>query len=310
MEAEQAFDAKHPVAAKTRAFDHAPGQFVSVEGIRLHYVARGAGAPVVLLHGNAGSVDDFAPLLDVLGAQDFRAFAFDRPGHGLSERPPHPHATIETQARLMRGAVRTIGVEGQVLLVGHSWGAALALAYALQFTGEVAALLLLAPAAYPDAENFALWERAIVARSGRGTSLLLRLLRPFAAHVIRRDLRRAFAPDPVPADYLRAALAAWTRPSQLRAIVQDDAGFNEGVRSLVSRYPTLNAPTLILTGDGDQLVDHARHARQLRFTLPQAHLIELADTGHMLPQTRPAEVCRALRSLQRSVRVGDDALSG
>ena len=63
------------------------GEFVEVEGVRLHFVARGEGRPVVLLHGNTGFAHDFSAVLASLDPLEFRAFAFDRPGHGFSERP-------------------------------------------------------------------------------------------------------------------------------------------------------------------------------------------------------------------------------
>ncbi|PYS82008.1 MAG: hypothetical protein DMF67_14410 [Acidobacteria bacterium] len=136
------------------------GEFVEVEGVRLHYLSRGEGRPVVLLHGNSGFAHDFAAVLETLDAGEFRALAFDRPGHGFSERPPQDGA-MSTQARLLRGALASLGVR-KPLLVGHSWGGTLALAYALQFADEVSALVLLAPAAYGDAEETNAAQRIIV----------------------------------------------------------------------------------------------------------------------------------------------------
>src|ERR1043165_8484582 len=119
------------------------GEFVEGEGLRLHYLSRGEGRPVLLLHGISGFAHDFVPVLEVLDEKKFRAFAFDRPGHGYSERPANDGA-MSSQARLIRGALSSLGVR-RPLVVGHSWGAALALSYALQYPGEVAALVLLAP---------------------------------------------------------------------------------------------------------------------------------------------------------------------
>src|SRR2546423_5348882 len=124
------------------------GQFVTVEGVRLHYVSAGAGVPVVLLHGNAGFAHDYAALMRALPAHGFHAIAFDRPGHGFSARPNGKTATVAVQARLLRGALQELGV-ARPIIVGHSWSGALALAYALDYEPEVAALVLLAPAVYP-----------------------------------------------------------------------------------------------------------------------------------------------------------------
>src|SRR5467141_1186620 len=61
-------------------------KFVTVDGTRLHFVIRGAGQPVVLIHGNPGSGQDWTPLFAPLAAHH-EVIAFDRPGHGRSQRP-------------------------------------------------------------------------------------------------------------------------------------------------------------------------------------------------------------------------------
>jgi len=64
------------------------GAFIEVDGVRLHYLEKGSGSPVVLLHGNQAMADDFAisGAIDLL-AEKYRVIAFDRPGFGYSERP-------------------------------------------------------------------------------------------------------------------------------------------------------------------------------------------------------------------------------
>ena len=63
------------------------GQFLAVNGVRLHYVERGTGTPLVLLHGNGSMIDDFlcSGLID-LATEKYRVIAFDRPGFGYSKR--------------------------------------------------------------------------------------------------------------------------------------------------------------------------------------------------------------------------------
>lgn len=64
------------------------GQFIEIDGVRLHYVERGTGKPLVLLHGNGSMIQDFesAGLID-LAARHYRVIVFDRPGFGHSSRP-------------------------------------------------------------------------------------------------------------------------------------------------------------------------------------------------------------------------------
>ena len=268
------------------------GEFVEVEGVRLHYIARGEGRPVVLLHGNTGFAHDFSAVLASLDPREFRAFAFDRPGHGFSERPTLDGA-MSSQARLIRGALESLDVR-RPLLVGHSWGGALALSYALQFDGDVAALVLLAPAVYREEEMYAA-QRLLVEISLR-SDVLIRASEAFVRAEIRRNLALAFSPDEVPRDYLRAAESLWTRPSQVRAFMQDEYYYNPEVGLLAERYSKVRVPTLIVTGDADALVNPVRHAYPLHSAVEHSDLTVLPAAGHMLPHTRPEAVVSALRN--------------
>src|SRR5689334_251727 len=98
--------------AKKAEHDNPPaGRFLEVNGVRLHYVERGSGAPVVLLHGNGSMIQDFdsSGLID-LAAKDYRVIVFDRPGFGHSERPRGVVWTPNAQAELFRVALAQLGV--------------------------------------------------------------------------------------------------------------------------------------------------------------------------------------------------------
>src|SRR4029079_12120316 len=116
--------------------DHPPaGQFLDVDGVRLHYVERGSGEPLVLLHGNGMLVllhgngmmiQDFesSGLVD-LAAENYRVIIIDRPGFGHSSRPRNVVWTPDAQAQLMRRTLEQLGVS-QAIVLGHSWGASVA----------------------------------------------------------------------------------------------------------------------------------------------------------------------------------------
>jgi pimeloyl-ACP methyl ester carboxylesterase len=280
------------VRAEKAQVDLETGEFVSVGGVRLHYLSRGAGRPVVLLHGNSGFAHDFASVLGAIDGGEFRALAFDRPGHGFSERPAQDGA-MSSQARLIRGALSSLGVS-RPLLVGHSWGAALAISYALQYAEEVAALVLLAPAVYREEEVYA--AQRILVEIPMLSDLFIRASDTFIRTEIKRTLERAFSPDALPLDYLHAAESLWTRPSQVRAFMQDEYGYNPAVELLAPRYGKVSVPTFIVTGDADELVNPARHAYPLHGEIGHSELVVIPAAGHMLPHTRPEAVVKALRS--------------
>src|ERR1700733_1318636 len=76
------------IAKKAERNNPPIGKFIEVGGVRLHYVERGEGEPLVFLHGNGSMIQDFVSsgLLDK-AARKYRVIVFDRPGFGYSKRP-------------------------------------------------------------------------------------------------------------------------------------------------------------------------------------------------------------------------------
>src|ERR1700760_1888369 len=133
----------HLMARRAERAHPPEGSFMEVDGVRLHYSDRGKGSPVVLIHGNAVSGDDW----NTSGVAEFllrshRVVIFDRPGFGYSERPRGHLWTAAQQADLLYKALRQLGVERPVV-VGHSWGTIVALALAERHQADVAGLVLL-----------------------------------------------------------------------------------------------------------------------------------------------------------------------
>jgi len=136
--------------AKKAEQDNPPaGQFLDVDGVRLHYVERGSGEPLVLLHGNGSMIQDFesSGLVDV-AAKNFRVIIFDRPGSGHSDRPRNVSWTPDAQAQLIKRAFERLGVS-QAIVLGHSWGASVAVALALKCPDMVRGLVLVSGYYYP-----------------------------------------------------------------------------------------------------------------------------------------------------------------
>ena len=112
------------------------GRFVTVDGLRVHDLESGEGAPVVLLHGNLLSAEDFlsSGLMASLSSQH-RVIAIDRPGFGYSERPSGREWSAKTQASHVQRLLEVLQVR-QPIVVGHSWGALVALELALRPAAE------------------------------------------------------------------------------------------------------------------------------------------------------------------------------
>jgi pimeloyl-ACP methyl ester carboxylesterase len=269
----------------------AKSKFITIDGTRLHFVIKGAGRPVVLIHGNPGSTQDWARVFGMLPA-NLGMIAFDRPGHGRSQRPKHEVATVEVQARLLHEALGQLHVE-RPILVGHSWGGALALVYAINYPKEVAGLVLVAPAVYESQDGVSfLTKLPAVPVIGDAVNFVLTPL--FGASVVRKDLKKAFSPDPVPKNYLRSVLSEWTRPKRVKAYAVDDSLLSDCLKKFSPRYSEIEAPISILAGDSDLIVPEKENAERLHKALPKSQFVLLPKTGHEIPFTRPQALIDAL----------------
>ena len=272
------------------------GEFVTVEGIQLHYLCQGTGQSVVLLHGNAGFVQDYSlKTLDQLAPQ-YHACAFDRPGHGYSARFLNRITTPIDQARLLHNAFQQLGIE-QPILVGHSWSGIVVLAYALEYPKDISGIVLLGAVTFRRGQgvNPLLEQIAAIPLVGDVFRLILPLI--LGSKLVEQVLTRAFAPDSTPEDYLRTAQALWTRPRQTTAVAEDNQTITPAIEALSPRYQDIRIPTVIVTGDSDQIVDAESNSLALSQVISDAIFIQLADTGHSIPQTRPDAVLEAIRQV-------------
>ncbi len=137
------------LARKAERDNPPAGRFLEVKGVRLHYVERGRGDAVVMLHGNGSMIQDFksSGLVDLV-AKNHRAIVIDRPGFGHSERPRKVVWTPDAQAEVIELALAQLGVS-EAIVLGHSWGASVAVAMALRSPRLVRGLVLASGYYYP-----------------------------------------------------------------------------------------------------------------------------------------------------------------
>lgn len=274
--------------------DHPPGgRFVEVDGVRLHYIERGSGQPVVMLHGNGSMARDFelSGLVD-LAAGRYRVIAFDRPGYGYSERPRDRIWTPSAQARLLAKAFRQLGVERPVV-VGHSWGTLVTMALATEHPTAIRGVVLLAGYYFPSLR------RDVPLGAGPAIPILGDILRHTIAPIIGRMLapgliRRVFAPSPVPDSFQAFPVELSLRPSQLRASAEETAMMIPAAASLARRYKELAIPAVVLCGTGDRIVDFHGQSERLAQVLAQGSIEPIAPGGHMIHHLVPEQVMAAI----------------
>lgn len=287
--------------ARRAGRDNPPlGRLLEVEGVRLHVLERGAGPALVLLHGNGGLVQDFlaSGLVD-RAAERHRVLVFDRPGHGHSSRPRGRLWTPDAQADLLAAALRRLGV-GRAVVLGHSWGAQVAVSLAARHPGLVQGLVLEGGYFYPSARL------DVVPMSLPAVPVLGDLLRHTVSPWVGRLLwpvmmRKIFGPEPEPAgfrDGFPRAMAV--RPSQLRASAEETAMMIPAAGRARRLYAGLRVPVAILAGEGDRMVDSESQSARLHREIPQSTFAHLPGAGHMLHQTRTDAVMAAIEQVAKA----------
>ena len=281
---------------------HPPkGSFLVVDGVRLHYSDRGQGSPVVLIHGNAVSGDDWntSGVAELL-VRTHRVIIFDRPGFGHSERPRGHLWSAGQQAELLHKALRQLSVERPVL-VGHSWGTIVALALAERHQADVAGLVLLSGYYFwtlrPDVLLVVAGALPVLGDVLRNT------VSPLLGWLQMPLLKWAmFSPGRVPARFQAEYSPAMAlRPSQIRATSMDGALMIPGALALRGDYKDLALPVVIIAGDGDKIV-FKRRAEQLRDSIRGSELQIVKGAGHMVHHLAPRQVAQAAESVAAASR--------
>jgi pimeloyl-[acyl-carrier protein] methyl ester esterase len=266
--------------------------------VDLHVEERGAGRPVVLVHGWSFSSSAMAPLAEALSTWS-RVLSVDLRGHGRSPAPEGFH-DVRIAAQDLARVLDRAGLE-RALLVGWSWGAEVALAAAASLrpgTSKLAGLALLSATprfctSAPEASGDGDWPhgtpeanvRALSRRLARDPAGTRRLFAEgmFVAGEPRPPLLEALLAEPLAIHAARATLDALAA-ADLRADAADLAGL----------------PVLLVHGGADPVVPPAASAWLAR-TIPGAHRHELPGLGHAPHLSRPDLVAPLLEDFLASL---------
>jgi pimeloyl-ACP methyl ester carboxylesterase len=274
-------------------------KYVDAQGVRTHVAEWGAGDPVLLIHGASSQVGVWEPSVVPLLKNRFRLVAYDRPGMGFTrERPADAHK-LDVQAKVAAGVIEQSRLD-KPIVVGHSWGGAVALRLALDHPDLVAGLVLIAPVAYewPGGMTWHLYCSSNPVVGGLFNNVIAPRL---AASVVRSGLACAFGPSPVPEGYLeKAFVMRAATPSAMRANSLDMMAAKREIIAQQARYPEIEIPVAILVGDGDSIVSPALHSIELAQTLSKARIDILRGAGHLPHEDAPYRLLKQVDWVQAS----------
>ncbi len=260
------------------------GTLTDVGGFRLNalHVPAGPGTdlpPIVFIHGASGNLRDQAgAFLEPLRGRADLLFV-DRPGHGYSERGGPENDTPDGQANAIARLMDKKGI-ARAIIVGHSFGGAIAASFGVLHPDKVEGLVFLSAATHPWPGGvdwyYHLASAPIIGPIFCNTLALqagMSRIEPATAHV--------FAPNPVPATYVAATGPALVlRPSAFRANATDVAGLLDYVTRFAPRYREIARPTVIITGDSDEIVLEEIHSKGLARDINGSELVWIEGLGH------------------------------
>jgi len=264
------------------------GRMINVDGRMVHAVVRGEGPDLVLIHGAGGNTREFTfDFMDRL-TERYRVIAFDRPGLGYTDRTSDAYVgafisdaeSPAEQAEMLQAAAAVLGADKPIVL-GHSYGGSVALAWALNHPDTVAGVVNLAGPSHPWPGELGAYYT--VNGSAVGGAVVPPLIAAFASDTRIEDaVKNIFKPLPVPDGYIEHIGAPLTiRPASFRANARQVASLRPHIVEMAPRYaPELTMPIEILHGDLDTTVPLDIHSIPLKAAVPHATLTVLEGVGH------------------------------
>lgn len=272
------------------------GKFITVDGVRLHYVMAGdgSGPAIVLVHGASSNLREFTSSILPELAKSHRVIAFDRPGYGFSERPPEREWLDPSQvASLLLDAAEALGASKPVL-VGHSWAGSVVMSAMVDMPERIVGGVLISGVAGHWAGPLN-WTYSLGKVPVLNQLFAWTLVQPLGRLMLEDALAEVFAPDSVPAGQVeRTDLALALRPGSYLINGRDMNQLSAYMQALSPHYDEIRLPLLIIHGESDTLVPFWNHGRRLLPVIPQAQVLLLPRTGHAPHHTRTAQVSDAI----------------
>jgi pimeloyl-ACP methyl ester carboxylesterase len=271
------------------------GSFVTVDGLRIHYLERaGTGTPVVLIHGLPGTAEDFNKVTPLLAGH--LTIAFDRPGFGYSG---DGYLKFDRQIATLDSLLRALHVN-RPILVGHSYGGTLALAFAERHPNQVRGLVLVDAAAagqhlgsYDELQAHLVKALQLPVIHQLANATFAQLLTTAS---VKQGDDQAFHPHAVDSAHERRLLEINSTRGNLEAFAGEQLAANGVIDGVDKHLATIAVPAVVIQGANDQLVKPV-HSRRLAAALPHARL-EIVSGGHMAPYTHPYAVAAAVGSVE------------
>ncbi len=276
------------VADRVVHSDHS--KFITVDGIRVHYQVFGDAAkpPIVLIHGYTASLYVWNKVAPLLGEAGFRVIAIDLVGFGYTSKPRWFSYTIDAQARMISRFMNRLGI-GRAVIVGSSYGGAVALTLALDYAASVEKLVLLDAVCNDELLRHPILRLVSIPGVGEAVTPFLvdsrAMLRQRMRNTLSRSNYHMINEDRI-ANVLRPLMAADAHHSLLAT------SRNWRAKRLEMDAHLIDQPTLIIWGEDDTMVG-IHNGYKLHDAILNSRFVILRDCGHV-PAEEKSEIVSEL----------------
>ena len=260
-------------------------RFTNVDGIRVHYQEFGdpGDPPIILLHGYTASVYVWKTTAPMLAEAGFHVLAIDLVGFGYTGKPRSFDYRIQSQARMVSRFMDRLGI-GRAILLGSSYGGAVAATLALDYPERVEKLILVDAVINDDLKSHPILKLASLRGLGEVITPFLadskRLMRYRMRGTIHRANHHLVDEDRVNA-IRRPLFAADGHHSLLATSRAWDANRITRDANLIDQ------PTLIIWGEEDNVIP-IRDGYKLQSEILHSQLVVFKDCGHVPQEEKSA----------------------
>lgn len=271
------------------------GHFKNIDGYNIHYTDLGSGQPIVLLHSQPANERQFDLLKNKL-RKNYRVISIDRPGMGYSEGPKvNSSERLFIQAKIISKLLQEV-TEEKPIIVGHSYGGALALNVALHDEKNLKKLILVNTASHPWNGDGVWLPFKIITNPLIGKIFSRTYAMIYGKSVIDRSADDNFPDNKPTSGFIDRVGAELTlRPSILESYALDAINLKSSLSRQSKNYENLSIPVTILAGVGDRVTPNRIHSFQLHKDIKHSKLIELNNVEHSIPELNPMKIIEEIQ---------------
>lgn len=269
---------------------------VTINDTRISYFHMGKGQPILCLHGNPGTKQDYSGICAELSNKQFGCYSLDRPGHMNSQElivdDSDTWADVDTFAEFIEKKCNN-----KATVVGYSLGSFLALKLALKYPEKVANLVLVAPFIVPDDKKVKISSIPKLSKNFFLGTFFGVLLPHFAQDKMKMHFDNVYHPIEVPDEYYEKYLPRFTRFEAIIATMTDKNTMVEVMTEVHDRLSEIKCPVSVISGMQDKVCSQKNQLELLKSKIADIKVVEIEDAGHAIPFTHAIKIAEIIKEV-------------